>query len=467
MTNWSDCPTEIKQMVANEVDLDGYDLLDFRLVEKECNKLSKNRFAETYFTTRRHFVGKKSFQALVDISRHEFFGPYVKTVQLSAIQGDYELCHSEERHPGTVGYHTTFNEYWHRAELKSLLRQAFINLKAYGEPLTIGIDRYWRPFDDDMPYACYGRIAMSSWQPGKLYNKSAEWADVTENESIAFNMITSIAKEVELPVKRLKVSLYDHYMMLEEEGEDYWDFRYSEPPKEPCNLDLVSDIYQYLEKSPELDVDIDLTTGDGRYADHPYQSMKVNYDSKSKKLSIEKTDPQDVYEFMLPWLSAIQLRSLCLVNMNLRHAFYLDMLTKDRASTIKRLRMRNCDFKNDWQWNHAIVCISSLPALEYLSFTDSSVENNWDYFFNFFFFGSDKKLIFTGDVQEQLLVKLEKYDEVAVEDPGEYGENEDEDEEDDEEDDEESDEDEEDEDENEDDDGENEDDEDDVEEELE
>ncbi|KAG9657914.1 hypothetical protein KCU64_g4870, partial [Aureobasidium melanogenum] len=75
MATWNDFPTEIKLMVINEIDPDEYDLLDFRLANKECNELSKKRFAQTYFTVRRHFVGKKSFQALVDISKDEFFGP--------------------------------------------------------------------------------------------------------------------------------------------------------------------------------------------------------------------------------------------------------------------------------------------------------------------------------------------------------------------------------------------------------
>ncbi|KAG9841882.1 hypothetical protein KCU98_g4091, partial [Aureobasidium melanogenum] len=434
MATWNDFPTEIKLMVINEIDPDEYDLLDFRLANKECNELSKKRFAQTYFTVRRHFVGKKSFQALVDISKDEFFGPYVKTVQLSAIQGDYYSWRSqpseEERHPGEVSYHITFRRYEDCTELKSLLRQAFLNLKTYHTPLTIGIDCSWRPSEDiTTEPGLYGWL-VPSWEPGRLFIKNAEWADVTKNECIALDMITSVAEEVKLPVKGLKVSLYDNYMILVEEGDDYFDHHSLEPPKEPCSPDLVRDIYNYLAKSPRMDVDIDLTTGDDRDEDYPYQSMKVNYDRRAKRLTIDKTDTEDMEEFMKPWLSSIQLRSLYLTNMHIETGDHIGTLVKKHKSTMKALRMKDCRLENDYEWKRVLNSIASIPALEYLSFTNPSVKSNWNGFFNFHF-GNDKRLAYTGDVQQHLSYELEAYEEsVVVEDGDEDGEEEDEDDED-------------------------------------
>ncbi|KAH0012990.1 hypothetical protein KCU78_g9412, partial [Aureobasidium melanogenum] len=395
----------------------------------ECNELSKKRFAETYFTVRRHFVGEKSFQALVDISKDEFFAPYVKTVQLSAIQGDYYSWGSqlseEECHLGEVFYHITFHSYDDRTELKSLLRQAFLNLKAYHTPLMIGIDRSWRPSEDIVTEPGHYAWLVPSWKPGRLDTKNAKWDDVTENERIAFDMITSVAQEVELPVKGLKVSPYDNYMILVEEGDDHFDHHRLEPPKELCSPDLVRDIYNYLVKSPRMDVKIELTTGDDRDEDYPYQSMKVSYDRRAKRLTIDKTDTEDMEEFMKPWLSSIQLRSLYLTNMHIETGDHIETLVKKHKSTMKAFRMRDCRLRNDHEWERVLNSIACIPALEYLSFTNPSVKYNWNEIFNFHF-GVKKceKLTYRGVVQQQLVDELVAYEEwdavrVVVEDQDE------------------------------------------------
>lgn len=422
MTTWNDFPIEIKTMIINEIDLDGYDLLDLRLANKECNELSKKLFAQTYFTVRRHYVNKKSLEALVKISEDNFFAPFIRTIQLSALQGDYDVPswgsdrEPVERHPGVVNYHITFCKYEDRTELKSLLKQAFLNLKAYRTPFTIGIDRYWREMDGVSEMGLYGWVVPMHCNLDELTIENAKWANVIENERIAFNMITSVAEEVKLPVKGLKVSLYDHYMLLIEEGKEEWlDYNRHEPPKEPCHPDLVRDISDYLAKSPRMDVDIYLTTGDDRdqdwrRGDYPYQSMKVNYDRQSKTLTIDKTDTRDLEDFMRPWLSSIQLRSLRLTNMYITEGEHMEKLVKNHRSTLKRLRMTDCILQNDWVWRRAVYSIATISALEYLSFTNPAVKYNWKEFFNFYF-GKEKKLYYKDDVQQHLLYDLECFEE--------------------------------------------------------
>lgn len=437
MPNWKDLASEIKLMVINQIDIDEYDLLDFRLANKQCNELSKKLFAERYFTVRRHFVNKKSLQALVDISEDAFFAQYVKTIQLSALQGRYDVPSSGsdretvERHPGTVSDHITFNGYHGLPELKALLRKALLNLKTQPTQFTIGIDRLWRPFEDVSDLGDYGRFAPAHYNLGTFYLTATKWANVAENERIAFEMITSIAREVKLPVKGLKVSLYDHYMLLVEEGKEEWlDYNYREPPEEPCDPELLGDIYSYLAKSSRMDVDIDLTTGDYRDdeamnadnwdwihrcrdEDPPYQSMKVIYEARSKTLTINKTDTRDAVEFMAPWLSSMQIKSLRLTNMYIKQEEFMAWLVEGHKSTIKKLRMADCTLENDWAWRRAVFSTSHMSSLEYLSFTNPSVKHNRKEFFNSYF-DNEKKLVYSGNVQEHLSNDLEPYDEYAM-----------------------------------------------------
>ncbi|KAH0152840.1 hypothetical protein KCU67_g9707, partial [Aureobasidium melanogenum] len=152
---------------------------------------------------------------------------------------------------------------------------------------------------------------------------------------------------------------------------------------------------------------------------------KVSYDRRAKRLTIDKTDTEDMEEFMKPWLSSIQLRSLYLTNMHIETGDHIETLVKKHKSTMKAFRMRDCRLRNDHEWERVLNSIACIPALEYLSFTNPSVKYNWNEIFNFHF-GVKKceKLTYRGVVQQQLVDELVAYEEwdavrVVVEDQDE------------------------------------------------
>jgi hypothetical protein len=419
MANWNNLPTEIKQMVANEIDLEDFDLLDFRATNVENNALSKKIFTERYFSVRRVFIREASLRVLVEISRDPFFGPCVKTVLLSALHGDYEIfCpfpgDPEERRPKYPNYHLTcYND--EPEELQPLLADAFRNFKTYGAPLEIGLDRCWGPaWDEDISHSrgMYAWLVEKESGPGYTAWNAA-WADVAHNELDTFKMLTSAAEETDLPIKRLRISLFDHYAQYVVPQPDVYIYDIKNW-KEPCNIQLVREIYSYLIKSPKMDVDIDLSTGE--YRPDGYRSMKIIYDQRAKTLTLEDVDSWDVEDFVFPWLSTIQVRSLRLTNMKIEDSHHLEKLIGRNKRSIKKLRMKNCRLASDYVWELTVRFLSTMASLQYLNFVNPSVKYNWIYFFNYHF-GNDKRknLSYKGEVHKQLAYDLEAYKESGVE----------------------------------------------------
>jgi uncharacterized protein YkuJ len=412
MPNWTDLPTEIKQMIVNEVDLEDYDLLDLRLTNVENNLLSKKRFTERYFTVRKVFICEKSLQILVDISKDPFFGPCVKTVLLSALHGDYETPNTHgnelpEYRRKYLWYHITcFDD--EPQELKPLLTEAFRNLKTYGAPIEIGLTRWWGPEEEDNWGYNQGVLGwLWKEEDGSGYTvRNAKWADFAKNERDTFNMLTSAADESALPVKALDISLLDHYehyiVDLEHSG---WN---SEQYKEPCNIHLVEDIYNYLADCDDMDVNIEISVGE--YRREGYKIMKVNYNKEAKSLTLKQTDTHDAEEFMLPWVSAIDFDSLSLIDMNIFDGDHIEDIIGRKKRRLKKLELRNCRLRTDGDWKVALAYISKIKTLKYLKLDEPSVKYNWRKFFDFQF-GYDKKKNskYEGAVHAQLSCDLRAY----------------------------------------------------------
>jgi hypothetical protein len=293
MASWNRLPNEIKHMIMNEVAAgkDRSGLCRFRLMARECESMSQKRFAKRNFTYRRHSIRQDSLEALVEINKHPVFSSYLNTVLLSAIENYYFDTEVST-------FHLTF-DIGEPKVLTPLLRQAFINLKAIGTPMTIGLTRKWGSYPgarNSETYAWNPKFAHRKGVNDQGYLMDTTWAQIAENERVVFEMLTSVADEIELPAKRLKVKLLDHY-----------EHPTGRLAKERCSPELVDNIFSYLERYPNLAVDIRCTF---REWQTPQESINVQYSKRAGRLTMTETEVRNVYRLMQLWLSSIELKEV-------------------------------------------------------------------------------------------------------------------------------------------------------------
>jgi len=413
MPNWSDLPTEIKEMVVNEVDSEGFDLVDLRSTNRENKFLCEQRFTERYFSVRKVFVREKSLKMLVEISKDPVFGPCVETVLLSALHGDYEiprpdLWDSEERRPKYPWYHLTCFED-EPQEFQPLLVEAFRNFKSYRSSLNIGLERFWGPKEDEddrCNQGLYGWLEWETWGEPGYTARYAKWVHVAENERNTFKMLASAVQEAKLCVRSLRVSLFDHYMHYVAPNPD--DYVCSvEDYKEPCNIELVKDVFHYLTNSPKTDVDIDLSTG--HYRPDGYRNMKVSYQKSSNTLTIKEVDTWDAQEFIQPWLSTLQVRWLRLVDIGIETAHYFTDLIEHHKHSLRKLRIKNCGLSCNYTCSLVLNSVSTMAALEYFTIVNKRSSTLLKLLAAD---DIDHRVRYMGNVAEQVTEKLQIWEEM-------------------------------------------------------
>ena len=81
-TDLSDLPPELLQALSENIEPS--DLLAWRLTCKQLWITSTRAFGRTHFTNRRHAFSSHDLGQLVEITKHAVWGPYVRTVEVSA-----------------------------------------------------------------------------------------------------------------------------------------------------------------------------------------------------------------------------------------------------------------------------------------------------------------------------------------------------------------------------------------------
>ncbi|KAH0344726.1 hypothetical protein KCU81_g4593, partial [Aureobasidium melanogenum] len=108
-------PNEILYEIAGYVDDE--DILNLRLSAKVFEYITNDRFATTFFGDRAYELSPEGLEALVKITEHSVFAPHIRTVVI-----------------GHGGKHSS-------AKYHDLLDQAFRNLAAHGNAISIGLRR--------------------------------------------------------------------------------------------------------------------------------------------------------------------------------------------------------------------------------------------------------------------------------------------------------------------------------------
>lgn len=395
MASWTDLPNEIKHMIVNEV-ADRpcrFGLCSFRLVSRECRSLSETQFAKQNFTSRRHAICKDSLEDLVDISKHPIFAPYLKTIQLSAIENF--LDDTEGLTPCV--YYVTF-DIGEAEVFKPLLRQALVNLKAFRAQISIGLSRKWAFEEGVKSHGCYG------WNPKFAHRKGVNddgrledttWAHIAENERIVFQVLISVIEEINLPVKSLCVKLIDHSNHPTEGG-----------CKEPCSQELVENIFRYLARSPGLTAKVQCAMES--VAAYRYESIDVKYNRHGGGLSILKTDLEVVHRFMHSWISSVDLRKLKLLKMKIKGSQDLRRLIGTHMGSLESFGTGGCKTRNAEKFREILRFLSNMPALQDYWIHRPSIHVDEDGKWSEFHFGNvhRRKLFYSGNVQRHLLAQM-------------------------------------------------------------
>lgn len=93
MSFFSGLSTELISMIVERSEDE--DLPSLRLTCKTTHDLATHRFAVRHMSERNHLVTKKSLQALVKITSHAKFGPYVKSILINTIRAKDPDIHDE------------------------------------------------------------------------------------------------------------------------------------------------------------------------------------------------------------------------------------------------------------------------------------------------------------------------------------------------------------------------------------
>lgn len=105
-------PNELIARIVDTIEQD--DLPALRSVSKLIHGNSNNRFATEFFKDVPIIMSRKSLNALVDITAHEVFGPYVKSITFNAVR----LC--DDLRPGRIHVYDTDSN---RHEITKLLEK--------------------------------------------------------------------------------------------------------------------------------------------------------------------------------------------------------------------------------------------------------------------------------------------------------------------------------------------------------
>lgn len=125
-------PNEILYEIAGYVNDE--DILSLRLSAKVFQYITVDRFATTFFEDRAYELSHNGLKALVKITEHPVFAPYIRTVI---------ICHGGKR--SSAKYH-------------ALLEEAFKNLAIIGNAISIGLRRV-------RTYHNYEHQTYLAWRP--------------------------------------------------------------------------------------------------------------------------------------------------------------------------------------------------------------------------------------------------------------------------------------------------------------
>ncbi|CAD0050583.1 unnamed protein product [Aureobasidium pullulans] len=114
-THIPDLPNEVLGSIAGFVD--DAEIPNLRLAAKVFHYITAERFATVFFQDRAYELSPAGLKALVKITEHPVFAPYIRTIII-----------------GHGGKH-------HSAEYHDKMESAFQNLKVYGHKISLGLRR--------------------------------------------------------------------------------------------------------------------------------------------------------------------------------------------------------------------------------------------------------------------------------------------------------------------------------------
>ncbi|THY33925.1 hypothetical protein D6D01_02140 [Aureobasidium pullulans] len=137
-----DLPNEVLCSIAGFVD-DAY-IPNLRLAAKVFHYITAERFATVFFQDRAYELSPAGLKALVKITEHPVFAPYIRTIII-----------------GHGGKH-------HSAKYHDRMESAFRNLKLYGHKISLGLRRVCTAHNFEVEPDCAG-TAMSKFSEKMIF----------------------------------------------------------------------------------------------------------------------------------------------------------------------------------------------------------------------------------------------------------------------------------------------------------
>ncbi|KEQ67676.1 uncharacterized protein M437DRAFT_80318 [Aureobasidium melanogenum CBS 110374] len=381
MANWNHCPAEVKKMIIDEfASLYPEQLIHVREANREIRSLANPHFGSFCFDDEYVlFNSESAVKKFKAMTSSPAIGPLIKKVVLSAIRVQPDGCNRWIQRLPVIEDHDVETG----IDVYNDLKDAFSNVQAYGNSITIGITDVY----DDEDERCLG------WQE-KLDSGDFSRPNVAADEVDAFDTITETAERAGVHVEALEVMLY---------------------PRPGCpnievawgHYDFPSMMAHYLQRHPQISVRIETQI------DAPStKAINVVYEKDDQRLSIKSSIFSAVMDTwsLRGWMKKISLKELHLQEMQIKAENLKLLLSKSRTRTINKIDLVSCRFSSARKFKAVLQLLSTVSTLRNCTIATPVVGGSPDTFIDLLINQDDSCIKYTGNVAKQIRKQLESWE---------------------------------------------------------